>query len=92
MSKLGRREYFLFKISDKNLESLIDTIKSALDPPGEYSINIYPGKYNLNVVTEISGPDEEKIKKIDLEISSKVLEICEKRGIDCHVIEPLKVL
>lgn len=60
MSKLGRREYFLFKISDANLESLIDMVKSAMDLPSEYSISIYPGKYNLNVVTEISGPDEEK--------------------------------
>jgi len=92
MSKLGRREYFLFKISDKSLESLIDTIKSSLDPPLEYSVNVYPGKYGLNVVSEISGPDEEKIKNIDLEISSKVLEICEKRGIECHIIEPLEVL
>ena len=92
MSKLGRREYFLFDISDKNLESLIDIIRSTLTPPREYSVDVYRGKYGVNVVIEISGPDEGKIKKIDLEISAKVLEICEKRSIGVHVMEPLEVI
>jgi len=92
MSRLGRREYYLFNISDKNLESLIDVIKSALTPPREYSVDAYPGKYGLNVIIEISGPDEGKIKKIDLEISAKVLEICEKRGIEVHVMESLEII
>jgi len=92
MSKLGRREYYLFNISDKNLESLIDVIKSALNPPPKYSVDVYPGKYGLNVIIEISGPDEEKIKKIDLEISAKVLEICEERSIGVHVMEPLEII
>jgi len=92
VSKLGRREYFLFNISDTNLESLVDTIKSALNPPREYSVNVYPGKYGVNVVIEISGPEEEKIKNIDLEIYSKVLEICEKRSIECHLMEPLEII
>ncbi|MGQ9459886.1 MAG: hypothetical protein ACUVRA_01455 [Candidatus Bathyarchaeaceae archaeon] len=92
MSKLGRREYYLFNISDKNLESLIDVIKSTLNPPRKYSVDVYPGKYGLNVIIEISGPEEEKIKKIDLEISAKVLEICEKRGIGVHVMGPLEII
>jgi len=92
MSKLGRREYYLFDISDKNLESLIDIIKSTLTPPPKYSVNVYPGKYGLNIIIEISGSDEGKIKKIDLEISAKVLEICEKRGIGVHLMEPLEII
>jgi len=92
MSRLGRREYYLFNISDKNLESLIDVIKSTVTPPREYSVDVHPGKYGLNVIIEISGPDEGKIKKIDLEISAKVLEICEKRGIGVHVMEPLEII
>lgn len=92
MPKLGRREYYLFDISDKNLESLIDVIKSTLTPPTKYSVDVYPGKYGLNVIVEISGPDEGKIKKIDLEISAKVLEICEKRGIGVHVMESLEII
>ena len=92
MSKLGRREYYLFNISNKNLESLIDEIKSTLTPPRKYSVDVHPGKYGLNVTVEISGPDEGKIKKIDLEISAKVLEICEKRGIEVHVMESLEII
>ena len=92
MSKLGRREYYLFNISGKNLESLIDVIKSTLTPPHKYSVDVYPGKYGVNIIIEISGPDEEKIKKIDLETSAKVLEICEKRGIEAHVMEQLEII
>jgi len=92
MPKLGRREYYLFNVSNKNLESLIDIIKSTLTPTPKYNVNVYPGKYGLNVTIEISGPDEEKIKKIDLEISAKVLEICEKRGIGVHLMEPLEII
>jgi len=92
MPKLGRREYYLFNISDKNFESLIDVIKSTVTPPRKYSVDVYPGKYGLNIIVEISGPDEEKIKKIDLEISAKVLEICEKRSIGVHVMESLEII
>jgi len=92
MPKLGRREYYLFNISDKNLESLIDVIKSTLTLPPKYSVDVYSGKYGLNVIIEISGPDEGKIKKIDLEICAKVLEICERGGIAAHVMEPLEII
>jgi len=92
MSKLGRREYYLFNITDKNLESLIDEVKSTFTPPRKYSVNVYRGKYGLNITVEITGPDEEKIKKIDLEISAKVLEICEKRSIGVHVMESLEII
>jgi len=92
LSKLGRREYFLFNVTDKNIGSLIDEIKSTINPPRKYNVNVYPGKYGVNVVVEISGPDVGKIKNIDLEISSKVLEICEKRSIECHMMETLEIL
>jgi len=55
-------------------------------------VNVYRGKYGLNITVEITGPDEEKIKKIDLEISAKVLEICEKRSIGVHVMESLEII
>jgi len=92
MSKLGRREYYFFNISDKNLESLIDVIKSTFTPPSKYSVDVYQGKYGLNVIIEISGPNEGKIKKIDLETSAKILEICERRSIGAHVMEPLEII
>lgn len=92
MIRLGRREYFLLKVSDKNIESLIDEIRSTVSRPSGYRIDIYPGEYGVDVVTEISGADVEEIRRIDLETSSKVLEICEKRGIEFHSIEPLEII
>ena len=92
MTRLGRREFFLLMVSDKNIESLIDEMKSAVSPPPDYGIDIYPGKYSVDVVVEISGPDIEGIGRIDLAVSSKVLEICENRGIECHSIEPLEII
>lgn len=92
MSKLGRRELFFFNITDRNIESLIDVVKSTMTSPHEYTLDVYPGKYGLNAILEVSGPDEERIKQIDLELSAKVLEICEKRNIGVHLIERLEII
>lgn len=92
LNKLGRREFFLLKVSDKNIQSLIDEIESAESFPPRYHVDIYPGEYSVDVVVEISGPDVEEIKRIDLATSSKVLEICEKRGIEGHSIESLVII
>lgn len=94
IAKIGRRECYLFKVGNYSIESLINIVKSVLDKmslPGEYGVNIYPGKYGVNVVIEITGPEEEKIKNIDLRVTSKILEICEKRDINCHIFERLEI-
>ena len=92
MTRLGRRQYFILRVSDKNIESLIEETRSSVSPHAGYGIDIHSGQYGVNVVAEISGDDVEEIRKIDLEISSKVLEICEKRGIEAHLIEPLEIV
>lgn len=92
MSRLGRREYFLFHISDKNIESLIDEIIYSISPSNKYDLSVYPGKYGVNVVVEIVGANTETIKDADLKVSSKVLEICEKRGIECHVMQRSEII
>lgn len=92
MSKLGRREFFFFHITDRNIDSLIDIIKSTVTLPREYTLDVYPGKYGVNAILEISGPDEERIKQIDFELSAKVLEICEKRNLGVHLIERLEII
>ena len=90
ISKLGRRELFFFNITDRNIESVIDEIKSTLTSH-EYTLDVYSGKYGVNVIIEVSGPDEERIRQIDFELSAKVLEICEKRNIGVHLIEPIEI-
>ncbi len=90
ISKLGRRELFFFNITDKNIETVIDEIKSTLTSQ-KYAIDVHSGKYGINVIIEVSGPDEEGIRQIDFILSAKVLEICEKRNIGVHLIEPIQI-
>lgn len=90
ISKLGRRELFFFNITDRNIETVIDEIKSTLTSQ-KYAIDVYSGKYGINVIIEVSGPDEERIRQIDFVLSAKVLEICEKRNIGVHLIEPVQI-
>ena len=90
LSKMGRQEIFFFNITDRNIESIIDVIKSTMTSH-EYTLDVYPGEYGVNVVIEVSGPDEERIKQIDIVLSAKVLEICEKRNIGVHLIQPIEI-
>jgi hypothetical protein len=54
--------------------------------PREYDIRIYKNVYTccgvggLGVIVEVIGPEEKKIKAIDLRAMSKILEFCEKEG------------
>ena len=102
MSKLSCREcYFLIKVKVKHIDSLIERVKSAIRemgiPPG-YDIRIYKNVYaccevsGVGVIIEVTGPEEERIRAIDLRAVSKILEICEKEGLEHHTLEPLEVV
>jgi len=39
----------------------------------------------LGLIVEVVGPEEEKIKEIDLRTVSKILEFCEKAGLDVGI-------
>ena len=43
------------------------------------------------LIIEIVGPEEEEIRRMDLKAISKILEICEKEGIEHHNFEPLDI-
>ena len=43
------------------------------------------------VIVEIKKPEEEKIRRLDLKVASKILEICEKEGIGHHTFELLDI-
>ena len=90
LSKLGRRELFFSNITDRNIESVIDVIKSTMTTY-KYTLYVYSGKYGVNVIIEVSGPHEERIKQIDFELS-EVLEIYEKRNIGVHLIQPIEII
>lgn len=64
--------------------------------PPEYDIRIYKNAYacmgglaGLGVIIEVVGPEEERIKAIDLRAVSKILEFCEKEGYEIgdHALE-----
>jgi len=100
MSKLGQRECYLIKISSQNVEWIAEQINSAMTKmgiPDECSVKVYKSFFSCcgfspgNIIIEVTGPSEEKIKAIDLKAVSKILEICEKENIDYHMFGPLEI-
>jgi hypothetical protein len=90
MPKMGCREvYFINAMQSRQVDFLIDKVKEAVKEmrlPREYDIRIYKNVYaccgvgGLGVIVEVIGPEEKKIKAIDLRAMSKILEFCEKEG------------
>lgn len=92
MAKMGCREvYFNDAVQMSRIDFLIDKVKEALrgmSLPAEYDVRVYRnvqtccGVGGLGLVVEVVGPDEERIKAIDLRAMSKILEFCEQEGLD----------
>jgi hypothetical protein len=90
MSKIGCREvYFVNAMRPSQIDFLIDKVKEVVREmglPPEYDIRIYRNVYaccgvgGLGVVIEVIGPEEERIRAIDLRALSRILEFCEKEG------------
>jgi len=100
MPMIGRRECYLIRINSQNVERLAEQVNSALvevGVPDECSVKVYKNFFTCcgfspgNIIIEVTGPDEEKIKAIDLKAVSKILEICEKGSINYHVFGPLEI-
>jgi len=94
------RECHFIKVSTRNIDSLIEKVKLAIvemGVPSGYDINLYKNVYaccgvgGVSLIIEVTGP-EEKIRAIDLKAVSKVLEICEKEGLEHHTMEPLETM
>jgi hypothetical protein len=104
MPKVGCREiYFVNAMQSRKIDFLIDKIKEVVKEmgiPPEYDIRVYKNVYGcsgmggLGVIIEVVGPEEEKIKAIDLRAVAKILEFCEKEGYDIghHTFEPHDVV
>jgi hypothetical protein len=92
MSKIGCREiYFVKALQSRQVDYLIDKAKEVVKEmglPPEYDVRIYKNVYSccgtggLGIIIEVVGPEEEKIRAIDLRAVAKILEICEKEGFD----------
>jgi hypothetical protein len=106
MNKIGCREiYFVKAMQSRNIDFLVDKVRSVVKEtgvPSEYDIRIYKNVYaclggvaGVGLIIEVVGPDEEKIKAIDLRAVSRILEFCEKEGYEVvghHVFEPHDVI
>jgi len=100
MSKVSCREVYFIKASGPNVDYLINKVKAAVDEvglPPKYDISVYKNVYaccglsGTGLILEVTGPSEKKIRSIDLKAVSKILELCEKEGIEHHHFEPLEI-
>jgi hypothetical protein len=92
MSKIGGREvYFVNAMQPWQIDFLIDKVKEVVKDmgvPADYDVRIYKnvlsccGIGGLGLIIEIVGPDEDGIKAIDLRAMSRILEFCEKEGLE----------
>jgi len=92
MPKMGLREvHFIKATQPRQVDFLIDKVKEAVEGmklPPEYDVRIYKNVFTccgvggLGLIVEVVGPEEEKIKEIDMRAVSKILEFCEKEGLD----------
>lgn len=90
MPKIGCREIYFFEAKQSHqVDFLIDKVKEvvkAMSIPPEYDVRIYKNVYSCcgvgghSLIIEVVGPEEERIKAIDLRAMSKILEFCEKEG------------
>jgi len=100
MSRTSCRECYFIKVSCKNIDSLVERVKPAVMKmcvASEYDINVYKNVYaccgvgGIGVIIEVTGP-EEKIRAVDLKAVSKVVEICEKEGLEHHTLGALEII
>ena len=78
------------KRSDQ-IDNLINNIKQiieAMQLPAIYNVKVFKnifsccGTAGLDIILEVVGPEEETLKAIDLRVTSRILEFCEKQGYD----------
>lgn len=101
MSRISRRECFIPGVKNEDLNVIVHEIQNFLKEekiPEGYAINVYKdavaccGLFPLGVAIEIEGLEEKPIRDMDLKIYAKIIEICERRGIECHECKPLSII
>jgi len=92
MPKIGGREvYFVNAMNPQQIDFLIEKVREVVKEmklPIDYDVRIYKnvlsccGIGGLSVIIEVVGPDEDGIKAIDMRAMSRILEFCEKEGLE----------
>ena len=98
---ISHRACHLVGVNDEDLNRFVEEIKSFLAEekiPETYTVNVYKdqvtccGYLPIGVAVEIQGPKNQIIKNFDKKIYAKIIEICEREGIESHECNPLDVL
>jgi len=101
MLRVSRRECLITGLKSEEIELVVDDLKAFLGEerlPEGYIVNVYKdfvsccGVLPLGIVVEIEGDDERIIEDLDRRLYAKIIEICERRGIDSHKCEPMKIV
>ncbi|MGA3192282.1 MAG: hypothetical protein ABSD73_07180 [Candidatus Bathyarchaeia archaeon] len=104
MSKISCREiYFVNANHPYQIDFLVNEIKKSVKEigvPKDYDIRVYKnvhtccGVAGVGIIIEIVGPEEERIKAIDLRAVARILEFCEKEGYEVghHTVGQLDVM
>ena len=101
MTMISHRECHLIELKNEDLNRFVEEIKNFLERgkiPENYTINVYKdavaccGYFPIGVFFEIQGPKKQLIEDLDLKIYAKIIEICEREGIEYHECKPLEVL
>jgi hypothetical protein len=92
MPKMALREIHFVKATNPHqIDFLVDKVKEAvsqMNVPSDYDVRIYKNVFSccgiggLALIIEIVGPEEEQLKAIDLRAMSRILEFCEKEGLE----------
>ncbi len=92
MSRVGCREiYFVKAMQTSQIDFLIERIKEVIKEmgiPTDYDMRIYKNVFTccgiggLGLVIEVVGPEEDGIKAVDLRAMSRIIEFCEKEGLN----------
>lgn len=103
MDLISRRECHLIEAKNEDLNRFVEEIKSFLVEqvgkiPKEYVVDVYKnavaccGYFPIGVTVEIKAPKSEPIKELDLMIYSKIIDICEREGIEHHECGSLEII
>lgn len=101
MALISQRSCHLIGLENDEINWFVKQVKTFLEQeriPEEYAVNVYKdavaccGFFPIGVAVEIQGPKEQIIKDLDFMIYSKIIEICEREGIETHECDPLEII
>lgn len=88
---LSRRECLMMGIKDKDLDEVIGEVVASLSEvgvPEGCTVKVYKdtavccAPIPVGIIVEIEGSNEQIIKELDLKVHAKIVEICERKGIE----------